>query len=140
MVLILMQQIRTDVTALMRACEKGYIDTINVLLNAGADPNIADTLNGETWIHWAVVGGCSKETLETIINHGADANATNKNSVTALMRACENGNMDTVNVLLNAAADPNIADTEGETWIHYAIRGSCSKEALQVIMILGARC
>ena len=128
---------KNSVTALMKACEKGNIDAINQLLNAKADPNIADT-DGKTSIHYAVSGGCNKEALQAIINHGADVNATNKNSVTALMRACEKGYIDAINVLLNAGADPNIADIDGETWIHYAAHGGCNKEALQAIINHGA--
>ena len=61
----------------MRACYWGNIDAINELLNAGTDPNTSNN-DGDTWIHAATDGDCSKETLQTIINHGADVNATNK--------------------------------------------------------------
>ena len=115
----------------MIACQNGNLDATDVLLNAGADPHITDT-KGDTWIHHAVIWGCKKETLRKIIDHGADVNATNKNSVKALMIACEKGNVDAMNVLLNAGADPNITDTDGETWIHHA---SSSKETLQAIII-----
>ena len=62
----------------MIACRSGNTNVIHVLLNAGADPDIADSLNSETWIHYAVEGDCSKETLQAIINHGADVNTRNK--------------------------------------------------------------
>ena len=80
----------------------------------------------------------SKETLQIIINHGADVNATNKNDETALMIACYKGNIDTINELLNAGADPSTSHTNGDTWIHTAIYGNCSKETLQVIINHGA--
>ena len=124
-------------TALLIACKKGNIDAIHVLLNAGADPNIANAKD-ETCIHHAIVEGCSKETLQAIINHGADVNSTNKNNVTSLMTACENGNIDAIDVLLNAGANPNIADTESVTCIHHAVNGGCNKEILQAIINLVA--
>ena len=49
--------------------------------------------------------------FRSVINHGADVNATNKDNKTALMTACYEGNIDAINVLLNAGADPNIADS-----------------------------
>ena len=42
---------------------------------------LADASMVDTWIHAAMfMEDCSKETLQTIINHGADINATNKNN------------------------------------------------------------
>ena len=117
-------------TALMMACGKGSVNIINVLLNAGADRDVADVM-GAIWIHHAVIGGCSKETLQAIINHGADVNATNKNNVIVLMLACRKKNTDAIDVLLNAGANSSVTDVEGETCIHYAVIGGCSKETLQ---------
>ena len=62
MVLILMQQTRTMITALMIACENGNIDAINVLLSDGADPSTSD-INGDTWIHAAIYGMTSAKRL-----------------------------------------------------------------------------
>ena len=53
-------------------------------------------------------------------------NATNKENVTPLMLASEDGNIDAINVLLSAGADQTIGDT-------YAVYGDCSKDVLQSI-------
>ena len=42
------------------------------------------------------------EVFQTIISHGVDVNATNKDNTTALMVACINGHKDAINALLNA--------------------------------------
>ena len=124
-------------TALMIACKKGKIDVINVLLNAGANPRIADK-NGNTCLHDAVDGDCSKEVFEAIINHNANINATDKNNVTALMIACWNGNVDAINILLDAGADPHIADSNSYTCLHHAVDGDSSKDVLQTIINQGS--
>ena len=90
----------------MIACKKGSKDAINVLLNAGADPNNTDA-DGDTCLHYAARKYWSTEVIQAVIGHGGDVNATNKKNVTALMIACEKGHKDAINVLLNAGADPN---------------------------------
>ena len=121
----------------MKACEKGNEDAIYVLLNAGADPNISNA-NGYTWLHYAAVGDCSEEVLRTILNHGADVNAASNDNETALMKACHEGNLDVMNVLLNAGANTHISDDDGDNWLHHAACGDCSKEVLQTILDHGA--
>ena len=121
----------------MIACHDGNIDIINVLLNAGGNPNIADN-GGETWIHHAVRGDCSKEVLQTITTHGVDVNAANKNNITALMIACRKGNTDAIDVLLNAGGNPNIADDDGGSCIQYAVDAGCSKTVLKTLINHGA--
>ena len=128
---------KKNVTALMIACENGHKDAINVLFNAGADPNITDDV-GATCIYHAVLAGCYKDVLEAIVNHGADVNVTNKNNKTALMVACDKGNKDAINVLLNAGADPNIIDGVGATCIYHAVLAGCNKDVLETIVNHGA--
>ena len=120
-------------TALMCACQKGNVDTINVLLNAGANTNIADA-NGSTCLHHAARNYCCTEVIQAIMSHGVDVNATNKKNVTPLMIACENGNKDAINALLNARADPNIADANGFTCLSFAVYGGCSEGVLKTII------
>ena len=120
-------------TAIMLACEKGNKHAIDLLFNAGADPNIADA-DGNTCLHHAADSDYCKEVLQAIISHGVDVNATNKNKVTALMTACEKGNKDAMIVLLNAGADPDIADANGQTCLHHAVATVGSKDVLQTII------
>ena len=127
---------KKSVTALMTACHKGNTDEIQVLLNAGANSNIADA-GGDTWLHYAAENYQCKEVLQAIISHGVDVNVTNQKNVTALMTACQKGNKDAINVLLNAGSDPNIADAGGDTWLHYAVRNCQCKEILQAIISHG---
>ena len=125
-----------NVTALIQTVKQGNKDAINVLLNAGADPNVADG-SGETCLHYAARNDCCTEVFQAIISHGGDVNATNKRNVTVLMKACVKGNKDTINVLLNAGADPNIANSYGDTCLHDAVQNDCCTEVLQAIISHG---
>ena len=120
-------------TALMSACQYDDVDAITVLLGSGADPNIAND-NGDTCFHIVVIKSFSKKVIQTIIDHGVNVDATNNLNMTPLMVASKKGNVDAMNVLLNARADPNITSVDGSTWLHAALEGDCSKEALQVII------
>ena len=122
-----------NITPLMHACENGDVDAINILLNAGANPNIAD-IDGYTSLHNAVEGLCSTETLKAIIDHGADVNASNKANETALLIACRKRNIDAMKVLLHSEANPNIADVKGDTLLHSVIQNHLSNETLQSII------
>ena len=104
------------------------------MLEQSADLNIADD-NGSTCLSFAVYGGCSEGVLKTIIEHGSDVNATSKQK-TALQCACEKGNVDTINVLLNAGADPNISDADEGTCLHHGARNDCCTEVLQAILVM----
>ena len=100
----------------MLASKMGNVGAMNMLLSAGADRTIKDA-NGDTWIHYAAHGNCTKEVLQSIIDLGADVNATNKQNCTALMLASEKKNIDAMNVLISAGADHTIGDA-------YVIHGS----------------
>ena len=128
---------KKSITPLMHACENGDVDAINILLDAGADPNIADE-DGYTSLHDAVEGFCSTESLRAIIDHGADVNAINKNSVTAIMIACYKGNTDAISILLNAGADLNMTDGNGATCIHHVVGEGFTKAMLETVINHGA--
>ena len=94
-------------TALMLACGKRHAYAINVLLKAGSDTNIVEK-NGRTCLMYAVHEDCSKEVLQTIIDHGADVNAIGKGNITPLSLASKKSNIDTIKLLLGAGAEPTI--------------------------------
>ena len=124
-------------TALALACRKRHVDGIHVLLKAGADTNIVDN-NGTTCLTYAVHGDCSMEVLQAITDHGANANATDKDNGTALMWACLKSHVDAIHVLLKVESDTNIADKNGNTCLMHAVGGYCTKEVLQAIIDHGA--
>jgi len=59
--------------------------------------------------------------IQTLINAGADVNATGENGVTALMFAAGNSsNPEVIRTLLNAGADIFAKDNTGKTALDYA--------------------
>ena len=126
-------------TALLLSCFYRQVDSLKVLIEAGADPTINDE-EGFSCIHAAVDGRCSTDVLQTLIDHGADVNATRKDGTTALMRACKTGQSESVMFLLASGADVNNVKPDGSTSLHVAVHGKCSKETLQNIIEHGFEC
>lgn len=105
---------------LLDAVENGSIDSVKLLLEQGADPNVTDQhdnpiLNGASYNGFADI-------VEILLAYGADPNITDSAGVTPLYRAVEQGNLKSAEVLLN---HPMIQiDKSGafETFLTRAIR------------------
>jgi ankyrin repeat protein len=61
----------------------GDLDTVKLLLEAGADPNLLGTLPGNTPLHTACLGGFV-EIVECLLKAGADVTVTNEKKRTPL--------------------------------------------------------
>lgn len=116
-------------TALMEAALEGHKEIVELLLNAGADPNIVDPSrmsdcelsidgkifkNGDTALMKATLGrnrinnAGNKEIVELLLNAKADPNIQDLRGNTALILAAEHGKTETVELLLSKGAKPNI--------------------------------
>ena len=124
-------------TAFTLACICSHLDAIHMLLKTSSDANIGDMYD-KTWLMYAIDRYCSKEVVQTIVDQGADVNATDKNNCTALMLACKRKQEDAIHVLLKGGSDTNIADKNGDTCLMCAVYGHCSKKVLQAIIDQGA--
>ncbi|MDJ1173086.1 ankyrin repeat domain-containing protein [Roseofilum capinflatum] len=117
-------------TPLMLAAREGHVDMVNLLLSAGAHPNLddlaggevpfllsgsysADSLNqygyqaGRTALMLAVEAG-HRDVVEALLAAKPDLNQQDGLNVTALMIACEKGHLDIVQQLLAEGADINL--------------------------------
>ena len=128
-------------TILHAACNKGDINLVKKLLEAGADPNVTDALgftplslktgSGGTILHAA----CDKgdiNVVKKLLEAGADPNETDAlgftplslktgSGGTILHAACDKGDINLVKKLLEAGADPNVTDGFGFTPLMRAV-------------------
>lgn len=101
-------------TALILASYNGQVSTTELLLSLGADVNAGDGERG----HTALMGISFKgypEIARRLVASGADVNARNFAGQTALMTAVLFNQMEIVDLLIDAGADPSIADANGHS-------------------------
>lgn len=87
--------------------ENGII--VQKLIKAGASTETRDTVSRFTALHYAAKEGFV-DLVKILIDEGADINATNKISQTALHFACFQNDENTARYLLSKGADPTIMD------------------------------
>ena len=101
------------------ACSAHNTDTVKLLLDSGAKPNVANAY-GCTALHSAASKGF-ENTIKLLINRGANVNVMNIMGQTPLISASKRGREGAVRVLIKKGADKNIADDEGNTALFYAL-------------------
>lgn len=100
-------------TPLLIACSGKNPDMVRVLVEAGANPKIADD-HGMTPLH-AAVQVQPVETVRLLLKHGAAVNAKHGPSGrTALHIVAGEGKLEIMKSLLVAGADPNVIDAYGD--------------------------
>jgi cytohesin len=102
--------------ALHVAAALGTPEIVHMMVREGANVN-ARNENEETPLHHTVWGDGStrQAVISILLQAGADINAANNQLTTALHSAVRLSNSLCVKALLQAGADPSIADVMGET-------------------------
>lgn len=115
-------------TPLMRAARARDIPVMRLLLEKGADSNLA-TRNYTTALMFAAGlgsrrGGSMSQIVEAVtmcLDHGADVHAFNNTGTTALHAAVEAEADDTVKVLVERGGDLDVQDKSGRTPLDIAM-------------------
>ena len=105
---------------LTKAANKNWKAIIQVLLQAGANPNMTD-LKGECPLHVATLEDY-KDIVHLLLQHGAKPNMRNQDGTTPLHWAAVLGHLDVAKQLIDGGADPNSTDIWGMTPLHEAVR------------------
>ncbi|XP_059485425.1 uncharacterized protein LOC132202487 [Neocloeon triangulifer] len=110
-------------TALLLAVKIGNIEAARILLEAGADPQLADS-QGMTILHIAAKSKNANIFLE-IMTFVPDTVifCADKNGRTPLHLAAENGHISILQVLMEKGAHMSALDANGWNALHYAVKG-----------------
>ncbi len=116
-------------TALHVACREGRLDSVQMLLEAKVDVNLQNQ-DGDTALHFACKADIDlgvkgfdwwacRARREDIVNsllgvQGINPNLQNQDGDTALHVACREGRLDSVQMLLEAGADPTITNNDSK--------------------------
>lgn len=107
-------------TALHLACFFGQLEAVQLLLEAGAEPNkTAANAMQVAPLHSAAANG-DLALVTTLLQHGANPDAAQQGGWTALHSAAKHGNLPLVEALLQHGADPSLAAEDGSTALSFA--------------------
>ncbi|GIL71711.1 hypothetical protein Vretimale_854 [Volvox reticuliferus] len=128
-------------TPLIAACTDGHLDMARVLLEYGAKPNM-QRRDGWTALLGATLNR-NTAMAELLLAAGAQHSVLVPPGEllamesTPLMAACGEGSLELVRLLLATGADPNVANSAGQTAVWCACRGG-QAEAVQELLTAGA--
>jgi CDK inhibitor PHO81 len=109
----------SDHVPLNLACEHGSVSVVEILLKHGA--NILPDAEGLYPQHLVARSGQTSELLLLLKQYGADLDQVDKlYGWTPLVHAASEGNVDCLQALLKAGADPNIRDEKDLPAMYYA--------------------
>jgi ankyrin repeat protein len=89
-------------TPLMRACRRGYLEVVNLLLDKGADLEAKDQYGATALI--IASSEFRVDVVKMLLDKGADVNTKDRNGWTALMWATSMGHMQIVKLLQSHGA------------------------------------
>ena len=124
-------------TALNTEIVKGDFHAVKQLIETkGYSPNYTGFLGLSHTPLYTAAASKQVEILNYLIQKGADVNVQTKSEKSSvLMFACDDNNLEIVKMLLEAGANPNLKDEDGET----ALQKTDSEEIKQLLKQYGAK-
>jgi ankyrin repeat protein len=107
-------------TALGLAVFFGHPETVNALLAAGADVNLASRESMKVTPLASASAAGQIEIARALLAQGANVNARGAGDFTALHESAASGRMEFAKLLLDHGADVNAKTSEGKTPLDYA--------------------
>jgi len=137
-------------TALMRAAKGNDLESMRVLLDAGADTSLGMTNGSNPVLLIAGTrvgpgpGAADKAVaaLRLLAEHGANLNAANARGDRALLAAARQGSNAIVRALVELGADLNATDSSGKTALDLAMqpgRGGAHEDTAAILRELAAK-
>eukprot|EP01087_Luapelamoeba_hula_P018391 TRINITY_DN5917_c1_g3_i1.p1 TRINITY_DN5917_c1_g3~~TRINITY_DN5917_c1_g3_i1.p1 ORF type:complete len:481 (-),score=79.01 TRINITY_DN5917_c1_g3_i1:433-1875(-) len=128
----------TMLTPLHEAAGKSLVDLVSLLVSHKANVNARDKFNN-TPLRMCASNAQSfanvetfKQTVQILLDAGADINAGTTINTTSLHSVVKWGNADAVRFMLERGADPNVRTTKGELPIDFA-KGSDMRALLEPV-------
>ncbi len=109
--------IKSKNTPLVMATTRGRLKMVEILLDGGADPNLA--VDGWTPLHYAV-SNSQPEIVKLLIKRKADYTKSSPGGTTPLALAIESNQLGMITTLWLAGVNVNEIDRNGETLLHKA--------------------
>eukprot|EP01125_Pyxidicula_operculata_P018546 TRINITY_DN6599_c0_g1_i3.p1 TRINITY_DN6599_c0_g1~~TRINITY_DN6599_c0_g1_i3.p1 ORF type:complete len:2657 (+),score=665.91 TRINITY_DN6599_c0_g1_i3:42-8012(+) len=123
-------------TALHYACWSGYPEVVKLLLERGANPNIATYSTKLTAMHVACQSG-NLDCVKLLVEHNVDIEPKDNKKRTPLIHAIIDGHLKVVSYLLSVGADFESCDSSQNSALHYAA-GYGWIEILKYLVHVGA--
>lgn len=106
-------------TALTLAAQNNHSDIVELLLNAGADPDHQGSVFRTVLVY--AVSASDEKLVSILLEQGADTDIKDATGMSALLVAAQRGHLEIINLLLSYRADPEIADSNsGNTALLFA--------------------
>jgi ankyrin repeat protein len=130
-------------SALHWAVEVGNRKLVRLLLEHGANPNVADE-DGDTPLHYLLSWRSKMDlaTLEALLQYGADPNKVNADGETVLFSLSLDRKFrqwpEAIRNLVQSGADVNRKSPDGDTPLHHASRAWVVMSQIETLLELGA--
>ena len=129
---------------LIAACKNKHLAVVQLLLNEGADPNVPEEMADACSfaLHFAAAGH-NIELVNLLLKHGANVNVTDASHNTALHHVTKRwfsnaldrsgGRKVVLDTLLEAGADVNICNSDGESPLYLTVEKGLMAEVIDML-------